>query len=101
MYYTADDSDEHVPVLDPVERELQEIEDLRQRVLEQPELLACSGITRYLVETEIPRMVAMIRQLRYSSGTSDGSLSSGQGVRTLLGELYLEIDLLRDLVERR
>lgn len=86
---------------DPIEQEIEEIEDLRSRTLANRELLHYSPAARYLVDKEIPRLVGIIRQLRQSEPGEGGLMSSGRWAHGLLTELQQQVSILRDLVDRR
>lgn len=58
------------PFQDPVEKEIHEIEELRRRTLENRDILYCSAAARHLIETEIPRLIDLIRRLRRAAGDS-------------------------------
>ena len=85
---------------DPIERELEEIEDLRQRALNNRDILYCSPAVRHLVETEIPRLVEIIREMRLGEGRG-GRPTSDLWVLRALAELRQEMEMVRDLIERR
>lgn len=84
---------------DPIERELQEIEDLRRRALANRDILYCSPLARHLVEKEIPRLVEIIRRSRREKGTGSGG-ADDLWVLQAVAELRTEMDKVRDLLER-
>lgn len=101
MYMTADaciQPKSDARALDPIERELREIEDLRRRTLQSRDLLYCSPPARHIVEREVPRLIGVIRGLRGS--TQEIPTRSESWVEELLLDLRREVSILRDLVER-
>lgn len=103
MYAFADLSDLHHPdpAADPIERELEEIEELRRRTLANRDILYCSPPARHLVEKEIPRLIDIIRRIRRGEGDAGAAPDSARWMEGLLRELRQEVGILRDLMERR
>lgn len=101
MYATGDLIEQpRIATKDPIERELQEVEDLRERALKSRDILYCSPVARHLVEKEIPRLLDVIRQLRRGNGSGDRKADDLWVLRAL-AELRQELQIVRDLVERR
>ena len=86
---------------DPIELELAEIENLRQRTMANRDILYCSPAARHLVEREIPRLIGIIRQLRRTESGGGEERSSGHWAYGLLVELRQEVGILRDLIDRK
>lgn len=103
MYTTADfaPSEPASTALDPIESELQEIESLCQRSLANRELLYCSPSVRHIVESEVPRLVGIIRHLNGASAAPVRPSRARSWAEEILLELRREVSILRDLVERR
>ena len=103
MYAIADVSHSYQtqPLHDPVELELEEIEDLRQRAMANRDILYCSPAARHLVEQEIPRLIGIIRQLRRTAPDGGRECPSARWAHGILGELRQEVGILRDLIDRK
>lgn len=100
MYVTGDLIElPHSTSEDPIERELQEIEELRERALRSRDILYCSPLARHLVEKEIPRLLELIRRSRREKGTGSRG-ADDLWVLQAVAELRTEMDKVRDLLER-
>lgn len=99
--YATGDLTERPPTADedPIERELREIEDLRERAMQSRDLIYCSPTVQHLVQKEIPRLLEVIRELRH--GVQGTSGVDAVWIRRAVSELHREIEVVRDLVERR
>lgn len=101
MYSLADHFEAPAAELDPIERELNEIEELRRRALANRDILYCSPLARHLVESEIPRLLEIIRDLRRSASPENGPAGADRWLLGALDELRREIGIVRDLIDRR